>query len=82
MVIVGGSGNNWGAVLGAMLIWYFWTKVEAWGPDFMRFATQILPEGELKKHLIESAAQMRLFTMGLILLIVLRFAPRGLLPEK
>ncbi len=82
MVIVGGSGNNWGAVLGGMLIFFFWIKVEAWGPDLMRFLTQALPEGDLKKHLIESAAQMRLFTMGLILLLVLRFAPRGLLPEK
>ncbi len=82
MVIVGGSGNNWGAVLGGMVIFFFWIKVEAWGPDLMRFLTQALPEGDLKKHLIESAAQMRLFTMGLILLLVLRFAPRGLLPEK
>ena len=24
MVIVGGSGNNWGAVLGGFLIWYVW----------------------------------------------------------
>ncbi len=28
MVIVGGSGNNWGSVLGGMLIWYLWIKVE------------------------------------------------------
>jgi ABC-type branched-subunit amino acid transport system permease subunit len=28
MVIVGGSGNNWGAVLGAILIWFLWIKVE------------------------------------------------------
>ena len=36
----------------------------------------------LKAHLIESAAHMRLLTMGLILLLVLRFSPRGLIPEK
>ncbi|MGB5871359.1 MAG: branched-chain amino acid ABC transporter permease, partial [Albidovulum sp.] len=27
MVIVGGSGNNWGSVLGAFLIWFLWIKV-------------------------------------------------------
>ena len=36
----------------------------------------------LKAHLIKSAAHMRLLTMGLILLLMLRFAPRGLMPEK
>jgi ABC-type branched-subunit amino acid transport system permease subunit len=35
----------------------------------------------LREHLIDSAAYMRLFTMGLILLLVLRFSPRGLIPE-
>ena len=28
MVIVGGSGNNWGAVLGGLLIWWLWVMVE------------------------------------------------------
>ena len=36
----------------------------------------------LKKHMLESAAHMRLLTMGLILLLVLRFSPRGLIPEN
>ena len=42
-----------------------------------------MPEGSwLRDHLIDSAAYMRLFTMGLILLLVLRFSPRGLIPER
>jgi branched-chain amino acid transport system permease protein len=32
--------------------------------------------------MIESAAHMRLLTMGLVLLLVLRFSPRGLIPER
>jgi branched-chain amino acid transport system permease protein len=36
----------------------------------------------LRNHLIDSAAYMRLFTMGVILLLVLRFSPRGLIPER
>jgi branched-chain amino acid transport system permease protein len=36
----------------------------------------------LRIHLLESVAHMRLLTMGLILILVLRFAPKGLIPEK
>jgi branched-chain amino acid transport system permease protein len=30
MVIVGGSGNNWGAVLGGFLIWWLWVRWSRW----------------------------------------------------
>lgn len=82
MVIIGGSGNNWGAVLGAILIWFIWIKAEAWGPELMGFVTSFMPEGGMRSHLIASAPHMRFIAMGLVLLVVLRFAPRGLLPEK
>ncbi|WP_299660392.1 branched-chain amino acid ABC transporter permease [uncultured Ruegeria sp.] len=83
MVIVGGSGNNFGAVLGAFLIWFLWVQVEPIGLWLMNLITVGMADGSaLKAHLIDSAAHMRLFTMGLILLIVLRFSPRGLIPEK
>lgn len=83
MVVVGGSGNNFGAVLGGILIWFFWIKVEPMGAGLMNFATSGLSdESALKAHLLDSTAHMRLFTMGLILLLVLRFSPRGLIPEK
>ncbi len=83
MVIVGGSGNNWGAVLGGIVIWYFWVMVEPMGLWLMDLITSGMSEGSaLKKHLIDSAAHMRLLTMGVILLLVLRFSPRGLIPEK
>lgn len=82
MVIVGGSGNNWGAVLGAVLIWFLWIKAEVWGPALMALLTMPLSGGALRAHLIESAPQMRYVAMGLVLLLVLRFAPRGLLPER
>ncbi len=82
MVIVGGSGNNWGAVLGAVTIWFLWIKVEVWGPALIGLLTATLPDGPLKLHLLDSAPHMRFIAMGLVLLLVLRFAPRGLLPEK
>ena len=82
MVIVGGSGNNWGAVLGAVLIWFLWIKAEVWGPALMSLLTLPLSDGPLLRHLTETAPQMRFLAMGLLLLAVLRFAPRGLLPER
>ena len=82
MVIVGGSGNNWGAVLGALLIGWLWLIVEALGPQIMGFVTMGMSEGPLKAHLVDSAQHMRLLTLGVILLLVLRFSPKGLLPEK
>lgn len=83
MVIVGGSGNNLGSVLGGFLIWFLWVQVEPMGLWLMNVITAGLADGSaLKSHLLESAAHMRLLTMGLVLLLVLRFSPRGLIPEK
>jgi branched-chain amino acid transport system permease protein len=83
MVIVGGSGNNWGAVLGGFLIWWLWIQVEPLGQLLMQTLTAGLDEASwLRAHLLEAAAHMRLLTMGVILLLVLRFSPRGLIPER
>ncbi|WP_037372369.1 branched-chain amino acid ABC transporter permease [Salipiger mucosus] len=83
MVIVGGSGNNLGAVLGGFLIWFLWVQVEPIGQAIMGFVTAGMAEDSaLRDHLLGSVQHMRLLTMGLVLLVVLRFAPRGLLPER
>ena len=83
MVIAGGSGNNWGAVLGGFLIWFFWIEAEPIGLWLMDVVTSGLPPTHwLRLHLLESAAHTRLMTMGVILLLVLRFSPRGLIPES
>ena len=83
MVIVGGSGNNWGAVLGGFLIWFLWIDVEQIGMWVINLITSGMADGSpIKAHLLQSAAHMRLLTMGVILLLVLRFSPRGLIPER
>jgi branched-chain amino acid transport system permease protein len=82
MVIVGGSGNNWGSVLGGLLLGWLWLIVENAGPVAMGYVTMAFSDGPLKTHLIESAPHLRLVTLGVVLLLVLRFAPRGLIPEK
>ena len=45
-------------------------------------AFTLVSTDSLRQHLIDSAAHMRLLTMGLFLLLMLRFNPRGLIPER
>jgi branched-chain amino acid transport system permease protein len=83
MVIVGGSGSNLGAILGGFLIWFLWVQVEPIGLFLMEIATSGMAEDNwLRAHLMDSASQMRLMMMGIIMILVLRFSPRGLIPEK
>ena len=82
MVIVGGSGNNTGSILGAFLVWFVWVEAEPAGVWLMQALSGVLPENSaLSDHLLDAAPHLRLFLMGLILLVVLRFSPRGLIPE-
>ena len=83
MVIVGGSGNNLGSVIGGMLIWWLWVKV----PEAGAWLAQVVTSGLSADHwfvqqMEQTVPHMRMFAMGLVLLLVLRFNPRGLLPEK
>ena len=84
MVIVGGSGNNFGSVVGGLLIWFVWVQAEpiaSW--LFGLLGSGLLGEGSaLAETLLERAPQMRTLVMGLVLLLMLRLAPRGILPEE
>ncbi len=83
MVIVGGSGNNLGAVLGGFVIWLVWIEAEPVGVWLMETATVWMEDSSpVRQHLINNAQHMRLFFMGFVLLLVLRYSPGGLLPER
>ena len=83
MVIVGGSGNNLGSVVGGLLIWFVWIQAEPAASWLFHVIGDQSAEGgsEWARIMIERAPQMRTLVMGLVLLLVLRFAPRGILPE-
>lgn len=81
MVIIGGSGNNLGAVLGGFVVWFFWIEAEPLGLWLVTHTTVWLGDSPLRAHLLNNAQHMRLLLMGVILLLVLRFTPGGLLPE-
>jgi branched-chain amino acid transport system permease protein len=83
MVIVGGSGNNWGSVFGGFLIWFVWIEAEPAGTWFMSALTSGFGEqNAFRLHMLEAAPHMRMILMGAILLLALRFFPRGLIPER
>ncbi len=66
---IGGTGNNWGAVLGACFVVFFLEST--------RFATAWLPGLEPVQ-----VAAVREFVIGVSLILVLRFRPAGILPER
>ncbi len=82
MVIVGGSGNNFGSILGGFLVWFAWVEAEPVGAWLIDVATIWMADDSIiRLHMLNGAAYMRPISMGLILLLVLRFFPRGLIPE-
>ncbi len=83
MVIVGGSGNNFGSILGGFLIWWLWVMVEPLGQWIAQVTTAGFdPDHWFRIRMEDASAHFRLFTMGLVLLLVLRFSPKGLMPER
>lgn len=69
MLILGGSGNNRGAILGAFIIWALWSLTE--------FITDQLPADWAVR-----AKYIRIFLVGLFLQFILRVRPEGILPER
>ena len=83
MVILGGSGNNMGSVLGAFIIWFIWIQSGPMGLWFVDILSNNMQEGSTSLEFIEDRVHyLRLVFMGAILLLIMRFSPGGLLPEK
>jgi branched-chain amino acid transport system permease protein len=83
MVIVGGAGNNWGTLVGTLLIYVIFIVADPIAQFFLlnisRWTDSIgwgaIPEIDSR------SLQMRVFVVGLVIWLTLRFAPKGLLPE-
>ncbi len=69
MLVVGGSANNRGAILGAVLIWTLWS------------ATEILIAG-LPPEWAVRTAYLRIFVVGLTLQFILQRYPEGIFRER
>ena len=83
MVIVGGSGNNLGSVLGAFIMWFIWIQSGPMGLWAVEMFGNYVQEGNSSLEFIEDRVHyLRLVFMGTILLLIMRFSPGGILPEK
>ena len=69
MLIVGGSANNRGAILGAIVVWAVWT-----GSGFL-ISRIVPPEFQAQSGALQAVL------IGLILVLSLLFRPRGLIGE-
>ena len=70
MLIVGGSGNNAGAVLGAVLVWGIWTV----SGGLLR---EVLPAAEQAR-----GAALQVVLIGTLIATILVLRPRGVLGER
>lgn len=69
MLIVGGSGNNRGAILGAVLVWALWAASAG-------LIAEVFPPGEQAR-----AASLQTVVIGVMLCAILLWRPQGILPE-
>ena len=84
MVILGGAGNNLGAIFGAVAIYVIWTMAEPVTLVLFQFIGEfgrIWLDWEPPADLANRALQMRVFVIGLTITLALRFVPKGLIPE-
>jgi branched-chain amino acid transport system permease protein len=68
MLILGGSGNNKGAILGSFVVWGIWA-----GTDFL---TSYLPFTSTQ------SASLRVILIAILLEVILLWRPQGILPQK
>lgn len=85
MVILGGPGNNLGTILGALLVYIIWVMSEPLALFLMQGGMDLLTQWfgiEGPSNLASRALQFRVFVIGLLIVLVLRYAPKGLMPEQ
>ena len=72
MVVLGGMGNIWGVILGALLLSFV--------PEILRWTVTPLQEALFGRMLVEPEV-IRMLLFGLALVLVMLFRPAGLLPS-
>jgi branched-chain amino acid transport system permease protein len=70
MLIVGGSGNNRGAILGAFVVWLLWSLSGG-------AIRAVLPQAEQAR-----GAALQIVLVGVMLVVMLIVRPRGLIGEN
>ncbi|MDI3339667.1 MAG: branched-chain amino acid ABC transporter permease [Sphaerobacter sp.] len=70
MLVLGGSGNNAGAIVGTYVIWGFWS------------ITLQLQGFDLPVFVVDRISFFRDFLIGALIVVVLLARPQGLVPER
>ena len=83
MVIVGGSGNNLGSILGGFIVWFVWIEAAPASKYLIElFTSGMSQDNNFKLHLMNSVPYFRYLIMGSVLLLIMRYRPGGIIPEK
>jgi branched-chain amino acid transport system permease protein len=72
MVVLGGMGNIWGVILGAVLL--------SFTPEILRWTVEPVQDAVFGRQLIEPEV-IRMLLFGLALVLIMLFRPAGLLPS-
>ncbi len=72
MVVLGGMGNVWGVVLGAVLLSFV--------PELLRYTVEPAQEALFGRAIVEPEV-MRMLIFGFALVLMMRFRPAGLWPS-
>ena len=72
MVVLGGMGNIWGVILGAVLLSFV--------PEILRWTVEPLQQALFGRMLVEPEV-IRMLLFGLALVLIMLFRPAGLLPS-
>jgi branched-chain amino acid transport system permease protein len=72
MVVLGGMGNIWGVIVGALLLSFV--------PELLRHTIEPLQRSLFGRSIIEPEV-MRMLLFGLALVLMMRYRPAGLLPS-
>jgi branched-chain amino acid transport system permease protein len=73
MVVLGGMGNVWGVIAGALLLSFV--------PEFLRYTVEPVQKMLFGKLLVEPEV-LRMLVFGIALVLTMRFRPAGLWPES
>ena len=76
MLMLGGSGNNRGAILGAFVVWGIWSGT-SFAVDALRPAL-----AAISPTLPSRGPYIRLLFISILLLFIVLYRPKGLLPEE
>ena len=75
--------NNFGAILGGFAVWFVWIEAAPVSLYLINvFAGGLEDTNQFKNHLMNSVPYFRYLIMGMGLLLIMRYKPKGILPEK